>query len=1085
MFVADWWAMSLPNNAVSVSAGFNSEVFIRLPSGAFNPPPASNSKLTQTGQRTGPYGGAGIQYEYGSLQFNLVNDDGSQINFVPNFVVWTEFPGTVHGMGRKDFRATSWTFPTGVTLTYNYPEIVGNPPDDYAGCLESVENNLGRELNFSYTHAPFGACRLDEVSDESGRTFTWATTDDLPGTIVATSSDGKETRYEYPGISITSPKLGFKLIKWFVPSDSISPFLEVEYDQLNRVSHLTDARNFSSDYFIGSLGYESLRRGEKRDPLGAIDTAYFGKRAEILQSIDPLGRTTYSEYDSANRLESVTYPEGNAVEYDYDIRHNLVQTTYFAKLGSGDASITTSAIYPATCANPVVCNLPTSTTDARGNPTSYTYNSATGQVLTITYPAVAEGIPFTSYEYQSLSTTPSISALFKITERITSTPSVKNLVTAYNFNPANKYVPLNVIVDSGGLNFTTTYEFDAVGNVSELNGPRTDVTDVTSFQWDSRRRASRIDGQLGASTKFSYDVDGQLFKIETWDNIANVWRTETREYWETGDTKEIKNAEGHATTYDYDALGRLTYLTVPVTSTTTRVTRSIYDLAGQKTAEYRGWGTTDQIRYGRWGYTANGQADWSEDAVAAPSGQTTSVAGRRTNYDYDGHDRLRRMYFPSTTIGVASTVDYEEYGYDANSNLVSNRNRDAKVITTPVIDAMNRERTLGVPANASGNYARTVTTTYDLLGRTKTMTAEGQTLTFAYDEPGRLTSVIDSVIGTTSYQYDEADNRTRVTWPGTAGFVAYTYDAVNRVDLVRENGTSLIADYSWDSLSRIQLLAFGNSATSDWSYFQDSALQSLVHAVPYSGGSRVLTIDYGRDRSNFISTLAVAVTDPSQQLTDTQLVLSPVSSSTTGYVPNHLNQYSSVGGTAYTYDGNGNLQSDGVRTFAYDEENRLRTANGAGNTVTYDYDPLGRRRAKTVNGTVTRFLSDGAEEIGEYSNTNALLRRYVYGPSIDELLVQIEAAGARSYIHSNHLGSTVMTSSATGAVTPFRYDGYGNSDNALTGLAFRYAGRRLDPETELYYFRSRNFSPKLGRFLQPDPIGFADCNPLTIRTTRE
>ena len=34
-----------------------------------------------------------------------------------------------------------------------------------------------------------------------------------------------------------------------------------------------------------------------------------------------------------------------------------------------------------------------------------------------------------------------------------------------------------------------------------------------------------------------------------------------------------------------------------------------------------------------------------------------------------------------------------------------------------------------------------------------------------------------------------------------------------------------------------------------------------------------------------------------------------------------------------------------------------------------------------------------------------------------------------------------------------------------------FTGRRFDAETELYYYRARYYEPKLGRFLQTDPIG--------------
>jgi RHS repeat-associated protein len=39
-------------------------------------------------------------------------------------------------------------------------------------------------------------------------------------------------------------------------------------------------------------------------------------------------------------------------------------------------------------------------------------------------------------------------------------------------------------------------------------------------------------------------------------------------------------------------------------------------------------------------------------------------------------------------------------------------------------------------------------------------------------------------------------------------------------------------------------------------------------------------------------------------------------------------------------------------------------------------------------------------------------------------------------------------------------------------VPFKYTGRRLDPETGLYYYRARYYSAALGRFLQTDPVGY-------------
>ena len=44
-----------------------------------------------------------------------------------------------------------------------------------------------------------------------------------------------------------------------------------------------------------------------------------------------------------------------------------------------------TASYASSCTNVVICNKPTSTSDARGNTTDYTYDATHGGVLTVTY----------------------------------------------------------------------------------------------------------------------------------------------------------------------------------------------------------------------------------------------------------------------------------------------------------------------------------------------------------------------------------------------------------------------------------------------------------------------------------------------------------------------------------------------------------------------------------------------------------------------------------------------------------------------------------------------------------------------------
>ncbi|MGK3933854.1 hypothetical protein ABI069_14925, partial [Enterococcus faecium] len=75
-------------------------------------------------------------------------------------------------------------------------------------------------------------------------------------------------------------------------------------------------------------------------------------------------------------------------------------------------------------------------------------------------------------------------------------------------------------------------------------------------------------------------------------------------------------------------------------------------------------------------------------------------------------------------------------------------------------------------------------------------------------------------------------------------------------------------------------------------------------------------------------------------------------------------------GKAYQFDADGNLTSDGTRTYTWDERNQLSKLTGTPSGSFY-YDPFGRRIGKTIGTTATGFVFDGDNFVQEKSGTGS------------------------------------------------------------------------------------------------------------------
>lgn len=140
------------------------------------------------------------------------------------------------------------------------------------------------------------------------------------------------------------------------------------------------------------------------------------------------------------------------------------------------------------------------------------------------------------------------------------------------------------------------------------------------------------------------------------------------------------------------------------------------------------------------------------------------------------------------------------------------------------------------------------------------------------------------------------------------------------------------------------------------------------------------------------------------------------------------------------------------------------------------YDGLNRQVARTVNGAAVYSVYDGWDLVAEYA-ASGLSQAWLYGPGgIVKELTQ------NHYYYQDGSGSTSHLTDSNGALLEwYRYDlqgkpvfsGDANATFSPTGCGISSPAAMGYGALNLYDLRNRPYSPSMGRFLQPDPIGFA------------
>jgi RHS repeat-associated protein len=197
---------------------------------------------------------------------------------------------------------------------------------------------------------------------------------------------------------------------------------------------------------------------------------------------------------------------------------------------------------------------------------------------------------------------------------------------------------------------------------------------------------------------------------------------------------------------------------------------------------------------------------------------------------------------------------------------------------------------------------------------------------------------------------------------------------------------------------------------------------------------------------------------------------------------NDLNQIVASSDETFTYDLNGNLiqklSASGITTYTYDALNRLTSiTHSDGQYTTYLYDALSRLISEQTNGIQHFYLYDQLQEVGSSDAAGNIVQFKVLGLGIKGEIgaaVAIELNNA-PYIPLNDLNGNIvgLIDADHALVESYAIDAFGKETTPNTPMnPWRFCSKRKTDS--LYLFGKRFYDPQLGRWLTPDPAGFAD-----------
>jgi RHS repeat-associated protein len=699
---------------------------------------------------------------------------------------------------------------------------------------------------------------------------------------------------------------------------------------------------------------------------------------------------------------------------------------------------------------------------------TYTYNSR-GQVLSVDGPRtdVADLTTFTYDVQGNLATI--TNALGHVT-RIASYDANGQPLTLQDPNGLTTTLAYDArgrLVSSTAGTETTLYQYDAAGNLIKIADP---AGATLAYTYDAAHRLTGVRDALGNRIAWTLDKQGNRIGEKAYDPANLLRRTHTWAY--DGLSRLVKSigANSQITAFAYDPNSNLTKLTDPLNQATTQA----YDALNRRVQ------STDP----NGGVTR--QAYDASDRLT----EVTDPRGLVTTYAYDGFDAPVSTQSPDT--GATANT------YDAAGNLLTST--DARGLTTTyAYDAINR---LTQTLFADGKQ---IVHAYDQgangLGRLTRITDPSGSTAWTYEAHGRVLQkqqTVGTTILTTRYAYGAKGRLIQVTYP-SGRQLAYAYDAAGQVKALTLDGQPLLTQIRYQPFGAVAGWAWSNGAA----YNREFDLDGRLTAFPLGGDIRTLSYDAAGRLTALVDTASQQsfgydALDRLIQFTHgaaTQDYGYDAVGNRTGKTVNGTtlpytyattsNRLAKVGATAYSHNAAGSVLDNGPTSFRYDARGRLAgLTTSAGVVYSYGINGLGQRVAKTSTALSTggrRYAYDEAGRLlGEYDRTGARVQEHVY---LGEMPVAvIGSGGGVYYVHSDHLGTPRQILSTTQQLRwrwdladPFGANAPNANPQGLGSFAYnlRLPGQYFDAESGLHYNTYRDYDPRLGRYIESDPIGLA------------